>query len=144
MNEAATLRAVLDALIPPSPERGMPGAGALGLAEHLLDAVPQLAPVVDPALAELERVARDRGAADFASLSPEVRQQLLEGLSEHHPAFLAGVLFQVYQASYAHPDVLEALGMPPRPPHPLGYEVEADDLCLLEKVRGRGDLYRDV
>ena len=144
MQEIATLSAVLDTLIPPSRERGLPGAGALGLAQHLRDAVPELSALVDPALAELDARARESDAAGFAALTLEARHAALCELSERQPALLPGLLFQTYRAYYSHPTVLSALGVPPRPPHPEGYEIGADDLSLLENVRSRRKLYRDA
>jgi hypothetical protein len=144
VTDPAALAPVLDTLIPPDAERGMPGAGSLGIAEALCREVPELAPFVDPALAELDALARERGAADFAGLPPDARETALREVGERHPSLLPGLLFQTYQAYYAHPSVLAALGVPPRPPHPEGYEVPPNDLTLLDHVRSRPKLYREV
>ncbi len=45
---------------------------------------------------------------------------------------------------YQNTATLAALGLPPRPPHPLGYEIEENDLSLLEPVRARKKLCRKV
>ena len=57
--------------------------------------------------------------------------------------FLPVLLFQTYQGYYQIPAVLAALGLPPRPPHPKGYEIEPNDLELLEPVRAREKMYRE-
>jgi hypothetical protein len=49
-----------------------------------------------------------------------------------------------YAGYYQHPRVMSALGLAPRPPHPLGYEMGADDLSLLDPVRRRAKMYREV
>jgi hypothetical protein len=144
VNPDDTLTSVLDVIIPPSEARGMPGAGSLGLAERLREAAPELSPVLDPVLDSLNERARERDGHDFASLAPDDRRELLEAVSADQPVFLPTLLFHVYQAYYAHPTVLEALGMPPRPPYPLGYEIEPDDFGLLDAVRSRKRLYREV
>ena len=40
--------------------------------------------------------------------------------------------------------VLEGLGLEPRPPFPQGYTLEPGDLSALERVRARGQLWRDA
>jgi hypothetical protein len=40
--------------------------------------------------------------------------------------------------------VLEAIGMEARAPFPKGFEVEPGDLSLLDPVRRRGRVYREV
>ncbi len=138
-----TLSSVLDEIIPPNGERGMPGAGALGLAENVRAAALGLAPVVDAGLAALDERARAGGADGFTALASSARVELIEQIAGDHPAFLPSLIFHTYQAYYQHPEVLEALGMEGRPPHPKGYEIEPNDLTLLENVRARRKLYRD-
>ena len=45
---------------------------------------------------------------------------------------------------YRDDRVLRSLGMEPRPPFPKGFEVEQGDWSLLEPVKRRGKLYREV
>lgn len=127
---------LLDELIPPSPERGLPGAGELGLGRSLRASVPELDPVLEAAL--------DFLGDDFPDAAPEIRRQRVEALSVEQPAAVPGVLFHLYRFYYAHPRVLEALGMPPRPPYPEGYEIGPNELSLLDAVRAREKLYRDA
>jgi hypothetical protein len=58
--------------------------------------------------------------------------------------FVQSLTFPLYIAYYQHPRVLEALGREARPPHPEGYEIEPFDPSLLEPVRRRPKLYREV
>jgi len=136
---ARALAAVLDAIIPPDAARGMPGAGEVGVADHVasvLERSPELAWAVTAGLAALE--------PGFADLEPAARAPVLNALAASQPAFLPGLLFHAYQGYYQSPAVLEALGVPGRPPHPRGYEVEANDLSLLDPVRAMPRRYRDV
>jgi len=130
MNELL-LAAVLDTLIPPADP--LPGAGELGLASGL---PADLAPVVDPALAALPD--------DFASLLLPERAQLLNELSTTQPAFVPALIFHTYVAYYSHDRVVEALGLEARPPYPDGYEMEPNDLTLLDPVRESPRRYRDT
>ena len=45
---------------------------------------------------------------------------------------------------YRDPRVMRALDMDARPPFPKGFEVEPGDLSLLEPVKNRGRMYRQV
>ena len=40
--------------------------------------------------------------------------------------------------------MLEAIGVEPRPPFPKGYQVEQGDFSLLDPVRARGPIWRDI
>lgn len=138
------LAAVLDTLIPPRAERGLPGAGSIGLGDVIVAAAPTLVPLLRTTCTALQAAAQDRGVAGFASLDMADRSELLQARDEAEPGLVAGLLFQVYSAYYQHPDVLPALGLEARPPHPLGYDLEEGDLGALERVRARGRLYREA
>ena len=136
------LGGVLDEIVPPGPS-GLPGAGELGLANRI-GAIADLALVLEQGLSALDELATSRGAGDFAALAQPGRLELLNEVAAAQPAFLPGLVFQTYMAYYQHPRVLEALGVPPRPPFPLGYEMQPSDLdALLSDVRRRPKLYRD-
>ncbi len=84
-------------------------------------------------------------------LAEQVREVLqicqstdLAGLSQlRHPALsaLVGVTVQCY---YRDERVMQSLQMEARPPHPHGYAVAAGEWQLLEPVRKRGRVYREV
>jgi hypothetical protein len=137
---------VLDEIIPPSPDGRLPGAGELGLADHVeavLRRAPELRPVVARGLAALDALAREHGARDFAALPRDARVEALHGLAATEPQCLPGLVFHTYTGYYQAARVLEGLGLEPRPPHPKGHVLEAGDLGLLEPVRRRGKLYRE-
>lgn len=122
--ESATLTAVLDTLIPPSEDGRHPGAGALGLADSVIANcahIPGLLAMVREGLHELERASAESRGVAFASLDPAQREQLLA-----QQAFVFPLVIQVYIAYYQRPEVLAALGLEPRPPHPLGYRLSDD------------------
>jgi hypothetical protein len=146
---ARDLAAVLDELIPPSPDGRLPGAGAdeVGLVAYLEEAsarTPDLRPALEQGLAALAELARRRGAQGFAELPAAERAAVLEELGTAAPAFLPGLLFQTYAGYYQQPAVLAGLGLPPRPPFPEGYDLEPGDLGLLDPVRARPRLWREV
>jgi hypothetical protein len=122
--ESETLRAVLDTLIPPSEDRRFPAAGALGLAATVASQcarVPGLLAMVREGLGELERASVEAHGASFTSLDPEEREQLLA-----QQAFVFPLVIQAYIAYYQRPEVLAALGLEPRPPHPHGHRLSEE------------------
>jgi len=144
--QARALVAVLDALVPPSADGRLPGAGELGVLGRIEDAMhstPELADAIRAGLAGLDALARGRAAEGFAGLVASEREALLRELAEQQPGFLSGLLFHTLAAYYQHPRVLAGLGLEPRPPFPKGYEMEPGDLDgLLAPVRLRAPLYR--
>jgi hypothetical protein len=139
----ATFNAVLDELIP-ARDDSLPGAGGLGLGDYVEARLGDAMPQVKTGLAALDARARDRGVAGFADLPIEERAPLLEQVAPDHPGFVESLVFHTYTGYYQHPRVSVAIGLPPRPPHPEGYELEPGDLSLLDGVRKREKLYRDV
>lgn len=131
LDDASFLSAVLDTVIPP--HGAMPGAGSLGIERSVGEAVASDAlsgPSVTAAMVALwERT------PGFAGLAPAERAQALEAAMD--AASLRAMLRHVYLAYYQHPEVLAALGEPPRPPFPEGFELEPTDPELLAALQAR-------
>ena len=142
-DEERALAHVLDEIIPRSEDRRLPSAGELGLVGYLRERAPELAPVIRQGLTALDEIAASRGSKGFSSLSGADRVEVLNELAARDPGFLPGLIFHTYSGYYQNPRVMEALGLEPRPPHPKGYEMEPNDLTLLDAVRQRPKLYRE-
>jgi hypothetical protein len=140
-DETRVLVSVLDEIIPPSADGKRPSAGQLGLAVYLdaaLQKTPALRSMIVEGLADLDNQARCRYATGFAALSPENKLQLL-----NEQAFVLPLTLQTYTGYYQHPQVVGALGLEARAPHPKGYQMEPNDLTLLDGVRRRSKMYRE-
>ena len=140
-DEQRLLASVLDEVIPPSTDGRLPGAGQLGLARAIDEALrkaPDLRSMIAQGLADLDTAARGRHATGFAALSGEDKVPLL-----NEQGFVLPLAFQTYIAYYQHPRVVEALGLEAHAPHPRGYHMEPNDLTLLDAVRRRPKLYRE-
>jgi len=137
-DERSTLASVLDELLPPRDEGRLSGAGALGLADGVDTATraSPLRPAIAAALASL-------AAGGFSARSKPEKLARLQALAQEAPAVFQALLVQAYGAYYTHPSVVEALGLPPRPPFPKGYDVPPTDFSLLDPVRRRAKLYRE-
>jgi len=145
--ERRVLAGVLDEIIPPRDDAAVPGAGELGMAAHIEGAVaetPDLKLAIGPGLAAVEGLARNRGASSFTALSKRDRVEVLGEVESAQPAFIPTLIFHACVGYYLNPRVLAAYGLPHRPPHPDGYEMEENDLTQLDAVRGRPKMYRDV
>ncbi len=142
----STLAAILDQIIPPSPDGRMPGAGALGLADAIEEAIAGTGgrDWLADNLAAIEAAAQDAHGTSFGELAAQDAEALLRTVDEARPGLVQGMLFPLYIAYYQHPDVARALGHEGRPPHPQGYPLEKGDLSLLDPVRARAPLYRQV
>jgi hypothetical protein len=140
-DETSILASVLDEIIPPTADGRLPGAGQLGLAEFVVEALrqtPELAAMVARGLAELDEQARACNAPGFTTLAREDKVRLLNNWG-----FVLPLMVHACAGYYRHARVINALGLEARPPHPKGYEMAPNDLSLLDAVRRRPRLYRE-
>lgn len=135
----------LDDLIPPSADGRLPGAGAVHLAPYLANALsptPMLWDMIVESIDALEKMARARHERGFTALARDEQGKLLADLGSSANAFPPVLMIHTFAGYYQQPAVLAVFGYESRPPHPRGYEMEPDDLSLLEPVRQRGRVYR--
>ncbi|MGE3076979.1 MAG: hypothetical protein AB7N24_19800 [Dehalococcoidia bacterium] len=137
LRDTAFLSALLDTLIPPGGNRRMPGAGAIGIESALADAVTSDAQAGSAIAAWLNALSEHN--PEFSRLLPAERATRLEAHAAAEPAPLRALLRHIYLAYYQHPTVLTALGEPPRPPFPEGFEIEPTDPGLLAALTARRD-----
>ncbi len=142
--QLATLDAVLNLIVPASADGRMPAAAEVGVPAYLCAEAADVLPQLREELDELERCSRLRFARGFAALEEAERKFLVEALRAQTPAFMNRLAMETLACYYQHERVLEGLGLEARPPYPKGYEVAQGDLSLLEPVRARGKIYRDV
>jgi len=139
--ERRTLAGVLDALIPPSADGRLPGAGAAGVVtrvEQVLQTLPDLRAMVVEGLSELEVQARAQHGRPFADCEAAERSALVAT-----QGFAYALIPHTYVGYYQEDAVLEAIGMEARPPHPKGYAIAENDLSLLDPVKARSKRYRE-
>jgi hypothetical protein len=144
-DQRRALAPVLDGFIPASDDGVLPGAGELGVAADLDQALqrdPDLHAQVARSIAGLDRLAGRRGAARFTALSAAAQAEVMAELSRSEDAFPPMLLVYTFGCYYKHPRILAHYGFEARPPHPKGYEVAPTDLSLLDPVRTRGSIYR--
>ncbi len=142
--QALSLPILLDMIIPPDSNRGMPGAGEMDLVGYLLEFQPDQIEAVQRELDWLNRAARERYRHSFADLQQNDRDRLVARLRAEDARFAEHVATHTVACYYQDDRVLVALGMEARPPFPMGHEVASGDLSLLDPVRRRKHLYRRV
>jgi hypothetical protein len=140
LNDHDFMKALLDLVIPPSASGDLPGAGALGLSPAVataLQADPLLGPLVEAGVQAVREAALSQHPEGLPGMAPQAGTKVVEAQLTTHPLLIMGMLRYLYPAYYQHPRVLEGIGEPPRPPFPEGFDVEATDVELLEKLRAR-------
>jgi hypothetical protein len=136
-----TLMAVLNLIIPPSDDGRMPGAaeydiwGYVGAEAH---------PLIRDQLERLNEQALAQHDKPFAALDEAAAQSMVTQIQTAESDFMRDLANQTVACYYQQDRVLIAIGMEARAPFPRGYEVAAGDLSLLDPVRARGRVYRQV
>ena len=111
--------------------------------EEMVAQQPEFAPVVERGLASIRRRAESRSPSGFAGLVGSERTALLREVEAAEPAFFGALVMHTYFGYYGDPRITDRLGVR-NPPQPDGYDLESGDLSLLDPVRARPKLWRDV
>ena len=139
-----TFVAILDMIIPASDDGRFPSAADMDVLGYIAKTDRQLLDTVRTELDRLNAVSEDLYGVVFGDARETHRQGLLDEIRGAEPQFLGGLALQTVTLYYQDDRVMEAIGMEARSPFPKGYEVVAGDLSLLDPVRARGQVYRDV
>lgn len=130
-NEREALNRLLDQIIPPNLERGVPGAGQLGVGEFVISSA--------------------RGDAEFgATLRDGLKRSDGDAakLNSINPETFAAIQRLTYMGYYCRSEIRPLFNVSARPVHPVGYEVEAESeefmAQLTAPVVARGKNYRDA
>ncbi len=132
------LNEILDQLIPGNHGKSIPGAGEIGIADHL-NRLAKERPEFYVALRRLLALAEGlEGGMDPANIRK---------LERAMPREFIEVLTETYKGYYSLPHMRTKVGVNTQPVHPKGYEVAQESAELLdgltEPVRARGPIYRD-
>ncbi len=139
-DQTRSLRCLAGAMIPADVAYGVPGANDDAIFADIVSSIgPDAGPIGD-ALRQLDALA----GHPYADLEVDRRQAVAQAFRSAQPlaaARLAGLVVTCY---YRDDRVMRSLGMEPRPPFPQGFELEAGDWSLLDPVRARPKMYREV
>ena len=141
-DERRAVAALAAMVIPASAEHGVPGADDPAIVDNILHDAGKRPAQLRAALAALEAMATEMHGAAYADLSVDQRYTVTSAFRDAHEGHANLVANLTVQGYYRDDRVMRSVGLEPRPPHPLGYEVEQGDWSLLEPVKGRAPFYR--
>ncbi|MGI9417361.1 MAG: gluconate 2-dehydrogenase subunit 3 family protein [Geminicoccaceae bacterium] len=137
------LDALLDQIIPANADRGIPAAGALGVAAFIEQRV-----AADAELGRLFQQGLATAAMIVSINGLRVEPDVVRQLELDAPDFFAALIRLTYMGYYSRGDIRGLLGLSPKPVHPDGYDVPEQDLdeirALTAPVAKRGPCYRAV
>src|SRR5882672_8903932 len=138
--ECRELRRLATFMVPASAEYGVPGADDETIFADIVRSLGRDRNDVRKALAVLREIA-DGAFADLDEAKAEAAAMTL--LSREGPVMTA-LGRAVLQCYYRDDRVMRSLGIEPQPPFPKGRVLEQGDWSLLDAVRGRPRMWRDV
>jgi hypothetical protein len=138
--ERLELRRLAGFMVPASAEYGVPGADDETIFADIVASLGRDANDVRKALAVLS----DMTDGDFAELDDVKAQAAATLLLGREEPMLIALGRAVLQCYYRDDRVMRALGREPRAPFPQGHVLEQGEWSLLEAVRSRPRMWRDV
>jgi hypothetical protein len=138
--ERRDLRRLAGFMVPASAEYGVPGADDETIFADIVGSLGRDKNDVCKALVML----RDMTVGDFAGLDDAKAEATAMLLLGHESPALTALGRAVLQCYYRDDRVMRASGREPRSPFPLGHVLEQGDWTLLDAVRGRPRMWRDV
>jgi hypothetical protein len=139
-DQCRSLRCRAEMMIPASAEYGIPSAGDDAIFGDILQSLGRDTEHVMAVLRTLDAMA----GGVFADLEPARREAAAARLHESGGESLMYLNRMILQCYYRDDRVMRSLGLAVRPPFPKGFEVEQGDWSLLDPVRARPKLFREV
>src|SRR5277367_1219727 len=138
--ELRDLRRLAALMVPESAEYAVPGADDRVIFADIVRSLGRDRDAVRKALAVLREIA----GGEFAGLVAAKAEAAAMTLLGHESPVVTALGRAVLQCYYRDDRVMGALGLEPRPPYPQGHVLEPGDWSLLDAVRGRPRMWRDV
>jgi hypothetical protein len=138
--ELRDLRRLAAFMVPADAEYGVPGANDKAIFADIVRSLGRDRDAVRKALAIL----RDIAGGDFADLDEAKAEAAGMALLASEGPVVTALGRTVLQCYYRDDRVMRALGLEPRPPYPKGHVLEQGDWSLLDAVRGRPRMWRDI
>jgi hypothetical protein len=139
-DQCRSLRCLAEMMIPASAEYGVPSAGDDAIFADILRSFGRDAEHVLAVLRTLDEMA----GGVFADLEPARREAVAARLHDSAGQSLIYLERIILQCYYRDDRVMRSLGLEVRPPYPKGFEVEQGEWSLLDPVRARRKLYREI
>jgi len=136
-----TLTTLLSLIIPANEDYKMPSANDVEFYSYMENI--NIESFIQEVLITIIDESHNNYSREFSTLSTDEQLQLVNVLKRKHLRLFTSLTNHVFQCYYQNNNVLEAIGVEPRPPFPKGYFVKEGELLLLESVYNRGKIYRD-
>ena len=142
--ERATLDALQDLMIPASTDGRMPSAASLGLYADGAGLTPSDVEVFVSGLKQIEARALSKHSAPFAQLPAAAAMAIVDEMRAQRSEFIQTFMLLTTARYLQNAAVMPLNGLEARPPWPRGHAVAEGDWSLIEVVRARPKLYREV
>ncbi len=142
--ERATLDALQDLMIPASRDGRMPSAKSLGLYSDSAGLTPEDMQVFAGGLAQIEARALAAHGAPFAQLPAAAAMTIVEEMRAQRSEFIQTFMLLTTARYLQNAAVMPLIGLEARPNWPEGHVVAEGDWSLIEVVRKRPKIYREV
>ena len=139
-DQCRSLRCLAEMMIPASTEYAVPSAADDTIFADILRSSGRDAEHVLAVLRTLDEMA----GGVFADLEPARQEATAARLRESGSESLIYLSRIILQCYYRDDRVMRSLGLEVRPPYPEGFELEQGDWSLLNPVRARPPLFREV
>jgi hypothetical protein len=139
-SELRDFRRLAGIMVPASAEYGVPGADDAAIFADIVRSLGRDRNDVRKALAQLRELAGE----DFGTLEASTAEAAATALLEREGAEIMALGRALLQCYYRDDRVVRSLGLEPRAPYPKGHVLEQGDWSLLDAVRGRPRMWRDV
>ena len=134
------LRRLAGFMIPAAADYGVPGADDEAIFADIVRSLGRDQSDVRKALAML----REMAGEDFAALVDVEAEATAMALLRRELPEITALGRAVLQCYYRDDRVVRSLGLEPRPPYPKGHFLEQGDWSLLDAVRRRPRMWRDL
>jgi hypothetical protein len=138
--ETRELQLLAGLMVPASAEFGVPGADDPAIFADIVRSLGRDRDAVKAALARL----RSTNGRPLGALAPGARQPAAIAFLDEGGAQVVALGRAVLQCYYRDDRVMRSIGREPRAPFPKGHQLEPGDWSLLDAVRGRPRMWRDV
>jgi hypothetical protein len=138
--ELCDLRRLAGYMVPASAEYRVPGADDEAIFGDIVRSLGRDRSAVRKILAML----REMAGGDFSGLDDAKAEAMATALLARGGSDMTALGRAVLQCYYRDDRVFIALGLEPRPPFPRGHALEQGDWSMLDRVRGRPRMWRDV
>lgn len=141
--QTKSLTPLLNCIVPPDADSGMPGAGELDFIGYVNEFAQEAAAGIRSELDELNTAATEEAGSSFGELSGADQATVLEILRHRNVRFGRAIVVQAMACYYQDDRVVALLGEQ-SPPFPEGNTVHPGDLTLLDPVKAGGRRYREA